>query len=69
MNSLDTFNFLSSQAGLECAEDFSTLGKNPQSPNGSTNSRLKNFRPVISEAVMSGGKRISAVKNPSNLKL
>jgi predicted DNA-binding helix-hairpin-helix protein len=62
MGSLDTFNFLSSQAGLECAEDITPQGGISKLSRISEKSRRNNFKPVISEAVMSGGKRIPLLK-------
>jgi predicted DNA-binding helix-hairpin-helix protein len=58
----DTFNFLSSQAGLECAEEVPPHGGQSRSSKTDSMNRRSKFEPVISEAVMSGGKRIPLLK-------
>jgi predicted DNA-binding helix-hairpin-helix protein len=58
----ETFNFLSSQAGLECAEEVPPHGGQSRSSKTDSMNRRSKFEPVISEAVMSGGKRIPLLK-------
>jgi predicted DNA-binding helix-hairpin-helix protein len=62
MDILDTFNFLSSQTGIECAEDVTPQGKVAKPSKVAGKNHHTNFDPVITEAVMSGGKKIPLLK-------
>lgn len=62
MDIINTFNFLSSQTGLECAEDVTLQGKVTNPLKAAGKNHRANFDPVITEAVMSGGKKIPLLK-------